>query len=92
MMGLTRVQADCLRFIVTTVDEGGVPPSVDEIATHMGWASKSGAVRVLDALAERGAIRRLPNRPRAIEILPSRHLLAAVSDAALLAEVERRGL
>lgn len=92
MMTLTRAQAGLFNFIVAFIEEGGYAPTYEEMQAHTGDASKSGIYRLLLGLEERGAIRRLSGRARAIEVLPSRHLLAAVSDAALLAEVQRRGL
>lgn len=94
MMGLTRQQANALDFIRSSLDERGVAPSVVEIAEHLGLAptSKATVARMLKSMELRGHIRRLPNHARAIELCPTRDVLRLFSDAALLAEVERRGL
>ena len=49
--------------------EAGIPPSFDEMKDALNLASKSGIHRLITALEERGFIRRLPNRARALEIL-----------------------
>lgn len=67
--GLTERQRECLLFIIDTVDESGVAPSYDEIMWGLGLRSKSGIHRLVDALEERGFIRRIPARRRAIEVL-----------------------
>lgn len=67
--GLTRAQFDLLTFIRGYAEDKGYPPSFDEMCEAMGLASKSGVHRLLVALEERGAIRRLPHRARAIEIV-----------------------
>lgn len=70
MSSLTHRQADALRFIQAfTTESGGAGPSYDEIKDALGLASKSGVNRLLKALEERGRIRRLPHRARAIEII-----------------------
>lgn len=70
MIGLTRRQTDCLAFIKKYITENnGVPPSFDEIKDNAGLRSKSGVHRVITALEERGLIRRLRNRARAIEVM-----------------------
>lgn len=67
---LTARQADCLIFIADHLAAtGGLTPSYDEIKNGLGLASKSGVVRLIDGLVERGAIQRLPNRARAITII-----------------------
>lgn len=67
--GLTRRQADLLDFIVAHTAKHGVSPSFDEMAAGVGAESKSTICRLVEALAERGAIRRLRSRARAIEIV-----------------------
>lgn len=64
-----RRQNDCLRFIQRTMDERGLAPSYDEIGAALGLASKSGVHRLVTGLEDRGAIRRIPGKPRAMEIL-----------------------
>jgi repressor LexA len=66
---LTRKQMELLRFIHERLTEAGVPPSFDEMKDALDLKSKSGIHRLILALEERGFIRRLPNRARAIEVL-----------------------
>lgn len=67
---LTKRQRDVLTFIATYQRKtGGVSPSTADIAAGIGVVSKGNATAYLDALEERGFIRRLANRSRAIEIL-----------------------
>ena len=66
---LTRKQYELLRFIHERLTESGVPPSFDEMKEALDLRSKSGIHRLITALEERGFIRRLPNRARAIEVI-----------------------
>jgi repressor LexA len=66
---LTRKQFELLRFINERLKESGVPPSFDEMKDALDLRSKSGIHRLITALEERGFIRRLPNRARAIEVI-----------------------
>jgi len=66
---LTKKQSDLLRFIHERLKETGVPPSFDEMKDALDLRSKSGIHRLILALEERGFIRRLPNRARALEVL-----------------------
>jgi len=66
---LTRKQSELLEFLVSHSQEHDVPPSFDEMRDALGLASKSGIHRLVSGLEERGYIRRLANRARAIEIL-----------------------
>src|SRR3569832_2693537 len=66
---LTRKQYELLRFINERLKESGVPPSFDEMKAALDLRSKSGIHRLITALEERGFIRRLPNRARAIEVI-----------------------
>ena len=66
---LTRKQSELLRFVHERLREQGVPPSFDEMKEALDLKSKSGIHRLITALEERGFIRRLPNRARAIEVL-----------------------
>ncbi len=66
---LTKKQSELLRFIQERLAESGVPPSFDEMKDALDLKSKSGIHRLILALEERGFIRRLPNRARAIEVL-----------------------
>jgi repressor LexA len=74
---LTRKQLDLLRFIQQRVREGGVPPSFDEMKDALDLKSKSGIHRLITALEERGFLRRLPNRARAIEVIRMPEALSA---------------
>src|SRR4029077_19395810 len=62
-------QYELLRFINERLKEAGVPPSFDEMKDALDLRSKSGIHRLITALEERGFIRRLPNRARAIEVI-----------------------
>ncbi len=66
---LTQKQKDLLLFINDRMQETGVPPSFDEMKDALELKSKSGIHRLITALVERGFIRRLPHRARAIEVL-----------------------
>ena len=66
---LTRKQLELLDFIRTRMDVDGVPPSFDEMKQALDLRSKSGIHRLITALEERGFIRRLAHRARAIEIV-----------------------
>ncbi|SER43781.1 transcriptional repressor LexA [Rhizobium sp. NFR03] len=66
---LTRKQQELLIFIHERMKESGVPPSFDEMKDALELASKSGIHRLITALEERGFIRRLPNRARALEVI-----------------------
>ncbi len=74
---LTRKQFELLRFINDRLKESGVPPSFDEMKDALDLRSKSGIHRLITALEERGFIRRLPNRARAIEVLKLPEVSAA---------------
>ncbi|MBY6047747.1 transcriptional repressor LexA [Vannielia litorea] len=66
---LTRKQLDLLKFIDTRMRRDGVPPSFDEMKDALDLRSKSGIHRLITALEERGFIRRLAHKARAIEIV-----------------------
>lgn len=66
---LTRKQIELLELIHTRVQADGVPPSFDEMKDALNLRSKSGIHRLITALEERGFIRRLAHRARAIEVL-----------------------
>ena len=66
---LTKKQLDLLSFINARMQRDGVPPSFDEMKSALDLRSKSGIHRLITALEERGFIRRLPHRARAIEVL-----------------------
>src|SRR5262245_51358579 len=66
---LTTKQKDLLAFIHARLQETGVPPSFEEMKEALDLQSKSGVHRLIMALEERGFIRRLPHRARAIEVI-----------------------
>lgn len=66
---LTRKQMELLDFIKQRLDHDGVPPSFDEMKEALDLRSKSGIHRLITALEERGFIRRLAHRARALEIV-----------------------
>jgi repressor LexA len=66
---LTRKQLELLMYIHERLKESGVPPSFDEMKDALDLKSKSGIHRLITALEERGFIRRLPNRARALEVI-----------------------
>ncbi|SFG19395.1 SOS-response transcriptional repressor, LexA [Palleronia marisminoris] len=66
---LTRKQLELLSFINKRMQRDGVPPSFDEMKEALDLRSKSGIHRLITALEERGFIRRLAHRARAIEIV-----------------------
>lgn len=66
---LTSKQKELLTFIHARLQETGVPPSFDEMKDALALQSKSGVHRLIMALEERGFIRRLPHRARAIEVI-----------------------
>lgn len=68
--GLTEMQADCLRYIVDHQRaHDGITPSFEEIRAALDLGSRSGVMRLLDALEERGRISRLAHRARSITII-----------------------
>jgi repressor LexA len=83
---LTRKQLELLLFINERLKESGIPPSFDEMKDALDLRSKSGIHRLITALEERGFIRRLPNRARALEVI---RLPEAVSPS--LANLRQRG-
>jgi repressor LexA len=66
---LTRKQHELLSYINDRLGETGVSPSFEEMKEALDLKSKSGVHRLISALEERGFIRRLPNRARALEVL-----------------------
>ncbi len=84
---LTRKQLELLDFIQKRVHRDGVPPSFDEMKDALDLRSKSGIHRLITALEERGFIRRLAHRARAIEIVK---LPDAMERPRLLAPGDRR--
>lgn len=70
MIGLTPKQRALYDFIAARIAESGVAPTYEEMRLAIANASKSHVGQLLDKIEERGYIRRLPNRARAIEIVP----------------------
>jgi repressor LexA len=66
---LTQKQKELLLFVHSRLQETGVPPSFDEMKDALDLKSKSGIHRLITALEERGFIRRLPHRARALEVI-----------------------
>src|SRR4030095_518572 len=66
---LTAKQRELLMFIQQRLGEPGISPSFDEMREALDLKSKSGVHRLISALEERGFIRRLPNRARALEVV-----------------------
>ncbi|AGI67835.1 LexA repressor [Octadecabacter antarcticus 307] len=79
---LTKKQLDLLEFIQKRVARDGVPPSFDEMKEALDLRSKSGIHRLITALEERGFIRRLAHRARALEIVKLPDALQTKLDAA----------
>jgi repressor LexA len=65
---LTRKQRELLQFIQERLADTGISPSFDEMKDALGLKSKSGVHRLITGLEERGFIRRLPHRARALEV------------------------
>lgn len=78
---LTNKQRDLLEFIHARVQRDGVPPSFDEMKDALDLRSKSGIHRLITALEERGFIRRLAHKARALEIVRLPDSLAGVGFA-----------
>lgn len=66
---LTERQRDCLIAIEEALDRNGVAPTIRELTATLGFSSKQGTHRLLTLLENRGYIRRLPYKSRAIDIL-----------------------
>jgi len=76
---LTRKQNELLTYIRDRLAESGVSPSFEEMKDALALKSKSGVHRLISALEERGFIRRLPNRARALEIVKMPDTVASLS-------------
>jgi repressor LexA len=66
---LTAKQHELIRFIQLRLEETGISPSFEEMKEALDLKSKSGVHRLISALEERGFLRRLPNRARALEVI-----------------------
>lgn len=84
---LTRKQHELLLLIHNRIKDTGVSPSFDEMKTALQLASKSGVHRLITALEERGFIRRLAHRARALEVLKLPESAAANMDQPLEADL-----
>ena len=84
---LTRKQHELLMFIHERLKETGVSPSFDEMKDALDLASKSGIHRLITALEERGFLRRLPHRARALEVVRLPEASAAPSRQAFRPQV-----
>lgn len=87
---LTAKQQELLTFIYNRLDEAGVSPSFEEMKDALDLRSKSGIHRLINALEERGFIRRLANRARALEILKLPEGMERARKAAIAAPVVSR--
>src|SRR4029079_18815441 len=74
---LTAKQRELLLFIDNRLNESGISPSFDEMREALDIKSKSGVHRLISALEERGLIRRLANRARALEVVKLPEMRAA---------------
>ena len=79
---LTAKQHELLRFIQRKLEETGISPSFEEMKDALDLKSKSGVHRLISALEERGFLRRLPNRARALEVLRQPENVTAAARAA----------
>ena len=68
-MMLTKKQYELLKFINKKLNQVGISPSFDEMKVALNLKSKSGIHRLITGLEERGYIRRLPHRARALEVI-----------------------
>jgi repressor LexA len=79
---LTAKQHELLLFIQRKLEETGISPSFEEMKEALDLKSKSGVHRLISALEERGFIRRLPNRARALEVLRQPENVTAAKELA----------
>ncbi len=86
---LTTKQQELLRFIHDRLEIGGVSPSFEEMKDALDLKSKSGIHRLINALEERGFIRRLPNRARALEVVKLPEAMGRVGKPVLVTKPER---
>jgi len=82
---LTAKQHELIRFIQQRLEETGISPSFEEMKDALDLKSKSGVHRLISALEERGFIRRLPNRARALEVLKQPEDVVATAPRARVA-------
>jgi repressor LexA len=93
---LTAKQHELIRFIQQRLEETGISPSFEEMKEALDLKSKSGVHRLISALEERGFLRRLPNRARALEVIrepgdttPARSIPASDNVVAMPSPVAR---
>ena len=89
---LTRKQLDLLNYINKHLSKDGIPPSFDEMKEALDLRSKSGIHRLITALEERGFIRRLAHRARAIEIVKLPDSLETNNKVTKLSRVSTKNL
>jgi repressor LexA len=89
---LTRKQHELICFITDRLAETGVSPSFEEMKDALDLRSKSGVHRLISALEERGFLRRLPNRARALEVLRVPERSGAVAKPKAPAKVDAPAL
>ncbi len=77
---LTKKQHELLLFLEEKITQSGVTPSFEEMKNRVGLKSKSGIHRLISALEDRGFIKKLPFKARAIEILKSPNIRPKSSD------------
>ena len=86
---LTRKQHELLLYIDERLSETGISPSFEEMKDALDLKSKSGVHRLISALVERGFIRRLPNRARALEVLKMPEAKKAAAGAGFFSAIVR---
>jgi repressor LexA len=87
---LTKKQHQLLHFIKERVEATGISPSFEEMKEALNLKSKSGIHRLITALEERGFIRRLPHRARALEVLKMPELAAAAAGSSKVIHTDFR--
>lgn len=91
MMGLTSTQKELLDFIQDRIARTGIAPSYEEMRDHLDVSSKSGIFRLLNALEDKGRIRRLHHRARSIEVIGFNPLTARKTNIVAAEALERIG-
>ena len=86
---LTKKQHQLLIYINTHLNQYGISPSFEEMKNALDLHSKSGIHRLITALEERGFIRKLPNKARALEILKMPENFNQINNLTSLAEVKK---